>query len=142
MNYLQQLEKVLDTRYKLMSMETYDTDRVGEVLTLLGRFSHKPIYMHLQNEGMHRLGAEHITIPRTRSSMEVLEYIDKTPHYGIYILRDFNTALEDRKILNKLKQIATGSQRKLIIMLSEYIELPKELKPYVLRSKHQIKQAS
>lgn len=142
MNYLQQLEKVLDTPYKLMSMETYDTDRVGEVLTLLGRFSHKPIYMHLPNEGMHRLGAAHITIPRTRTAHEVLEYIDKTPHYSIYILRNFNEALEDKKIVDKLRKIGTGSPRKLVILLSEYIELPPQLKPYVMRSKHQVKQAS
>lgn len=142
MNYLQQLEKVLETRFKLASIETYDTDRVTEVFTQLSRFSHKAIYMHQQDEGMHRLGAEHITIPRTRTATEVLEHIDNTPHYGIYILRDFNTALDDRKIIAKLKQIATGNKNKLVILLSEYIDLPRELKPYTLRSKHQIKQAS
>jgi len=142
MNYLQQLEKVLETRFKLLSIETYDTDRVNDLFTQMSRFSHKAIYMYLLNEGMHRLDAGHITIPRTRTPVEVLDYIDNTPHFGIYILREFNNALEDKKIIAKLKQIATGNKNRLIILLGEYIELPRELKPYTLRSKHQIKQAS
>lgn len=142
MNYLQQLEKVLDSRFKLVSIETYDTDRVYDLFTQLSRFSNKAFYTHVPDEGMHRLGAAHITIPRTRTPQEVLDHIDNTPHFGIYILRDFNSALEDKKNVDKLKQIATGSKRKVVILLSEYIELPLELKPYTLRSKHQIKQAS
>ena len=141
MNYLQQLEKVLETRFKLVSIETYDTDRVSDLFTQLSRFSSKAFYMHMPGEGMHRLGAAHITIPRTREPMELLEHIDATPHFGIYILRDFNAALEDKKIIDKLKQIGAGNKRKLVILLSEYIELPLELKPYTLRSKHRIKQA-
>lgn len=70
MNYLQQLEKVLETRFKLVSIETYDTDRVSDLFTQLSRFSHKAFYMHQPEEGMHRLGAAHITIPRTRTPLE------------------------------------------------------------------------
>ncbi|MFP3874327.1 MAG: hypothetical protein ACLFV1_07715 [Thiohalophilus sp.] len=142
MNYLHQLEKVLETRFKLATMETYDTDRVVDLFTQLSRFSNKAIYMHLPGEGMHRLGAAHITLPRTRTPLEVLEHIDTTPHYGIYILRDFNDSLEDRKVIDKLKQIGASDKRRLVIMLSEYLDLPRELKPYTLRSKHRIKQAS
>ncbi|MFO8024036.1 hypothetical protein [Thiohalophilus sp.] len=142
MNYLQQLEKILDSRFKVVSIETYDTDRVSELFTQLSRFSNKAFYMHLPDEGLHRLGAAHITIPRTRTPLELLEHIENTPHFGIYILRDFRAALEDKKVVDKLKQIGAGDKRKVVILLSEYIELPRELKPYTLRSKHQIKQAS
>lgn len=142
MNYLQQLEKVLESRFKLVSIETYDTDRVADLFTQLSRFSNKAFYMSFPNQGMHRLGAAHITIPRTQTANELLEHIDATQHFGIYILRDFNYALEDRKVVEKLKKIATGTARKVVIMLGEYVELPKELKPYTLRSKHQVKQAS
>ncbi|MDZ7662746.1 hypothetical protein [Thiohalophilus sp.] len=142
MNYLHQLEKILETRFKLATMETYDTDRVIDLFTQLSRFSNKAFYMHLPGEGIHRLGAAHITLPHTRTPLEVLKHIDTTPHYGIYILRDFNDSLEDKQVIDKLKQIGAGDKRKLIIMLSEYLDLPTELKPYTLRSKHRIKQAS
>ncbi len=142
MNYLQQLEKILETRFKLVTIETYDTDRVNELFTELSRFSNKAFYMSYPNQGMHRIGAAHITIPRTESPVALLEHIDSTQHYGVYILRDFNEAMEDRKIVQLLKKIATGTSRKLVILLGEYIDLPKELKPYTLRSKHRLKQAS
>lgn len=47
MNYLHQLEKILETRFKLATMETYDTDRVIDLFTQLSRFSNKAFYMHL-----------------------------------------------------------------------------------------------
>jgi len=142
MNYLQQLEKVLETRYKLVTIETYDTDRVTDLLAEVSRFSNKAFYMCYPHQGLHRMGAAHITIPRTETPVDLLEHIDTTQHYGIYILRDFNHALEDPKAVQLLKKIGSGNSRKLVILLSEFIDLPKELKPYTLRSKHQIKQAS
>jgi len=142
MNYLQQLEKVLETRFKLATMETYDTDRIVDLFAQMNRFSNKAIYIYQPGEGMHRLGAAHIALPRTRTPLEVLEHIDTTPHYGVYILRDFNDSLEDRKVIDMLKQIGAGNKRLLVILLSEYLDLPMELKPYTLRSKHRIKQAS
>ena len=142
MNYLTQLEKLLESKYRLVTMETYDTDRVVDLFTQLSRFSNKAFYMSQPNEGMHRIGASHITIPRTQTALEQLEHIKNAKHFGIYILRDFNYALEDKKVVAALKNIATESEPKVVIMLSEFIDLPLELKPFTLRSKHQMKQAS
>ena len=139
MNYLTQLEDILDSNFKLFSMETYDTDRVIDILTQLSRFSNKAFYMSYPQEGLHRLGAAHITIPRTKTAKELLEHIDASPHYGVYILKDFNYALDDEKAIELLIKIATGDARKAVLMLSEYIELPRSLKPYTMRAKHQVK---
>ena len=139
MEYLTQLEKILDGKFRLVTIETYDTDRVVDLFTQLSRFSSKPFYMTLPNEGMHRLGASHIIIPRTKTAKEQLKHIENTRHFGIYILRDFNYALDDRNIVTQLKQIATGPEAKVVIMLSEFVDLPKELKPFTMRSKHQLK---
>ncbi|MCW9024618.1 MAG: hypothetical protein OQK73_08030, partial [Gammaproteobacteria bacterium] len=68
MEYLTQLEKILDSKYRLVTIETYDTDRVVDLFTQLSRFSNKAFYMALPEEGMHRLGAAHITIPRTQAA--------------------------------------------------------------------------
>lgn len=142
MNYLQQLEKILESKYRLVTIETYDCDRVTDLFTELSRFSSKAFYMSLPNEGMHRIGAAHITIPRTQTAIEQLEHIDATQHFGVYLLRDFNYALEDKKAIEMLKKIAVGKSPKVVVLLSEFIDLPKELKPYTMRSKHQVKQAS
>ncbi|MDH5570859.1 MAG: hypothetical protein OEY89_03775 [Gammaproteobacteria bacterium] len=142
MEYLNQLEKILDGKYRLVTVETYDTDRVVDLFTQLSRFSNKPFYMTIPNEGMHRLGASHIIIPRTKTAKEQLQHIENTRHFGIYILRDFNYALDEPKIISQLKQIAAGPEDKVLLLLSEFVDLPKELKPYTMRSKHQLKRSA
>jgi hypothetical protein len=44
-------------------------------------------------------------------------------------------------VIGLIKRILAGDIEKVIILLGEYIDLPKELKPYTLRSKHQMKKA-
>ena len=44
MNYLDQLEKILDQGYRLVSMETYDVSRVIDLFTELSRFTNKAYY--------------------------------------------------------------------------------------------------
>ncbi len=141
MDYLQHLEKILESKYRLVTIESYDTDRVHDLFVQLSRFSNKAYYVARPNEGMHRIGASHITIPRTQTTAEQLEHIVKSKHYGIYILRDYSEALSEKKTLALLKEIATSSKPKCVVLLSEYIDLPRELKPFTLRSKHQLKQA-
>lgn len=141
MEYLNQLEKILDSKYRLVTIETYDTDRVVDLFTQLSRFSSKAFYMAVPEQGMHRLGASHIIIPRTQTAKDQLSHIDNTRHFGIYILRDFNYALDEKKNIEQLKKIASGPDPKVVILLSEFVDLPKELKPFTLRSKHQLKRA-
>jgi len=140
MDYLQNLEKILESKYRLITIESYDTDRVHDLFVQLSRFSNKAYYVSVGNEGMHRIGASHIKIPRTQSAKEQLEHISNSKHFGVYILRDFDDELKDKKVVALLKNIVTKGCDKSVILLSEYIELPRELKPFTLRSKHQLKQ--
>ena len=139
MDYLQHLEKILESKYRLVSIESYDTDRVHDLFVQLSRFSNKAYYVAEPGEGMHRIGASHITIPRTATATEQLEHINKNKHYGLYILRDFSDALQEKANIKLLKEIGTSRDPKCVIFLSEYIDLPRELKPYTMRSKHQMK---
>jgi hypothetical protein len=140
MDYLNQLEKILESKYRLLSIESYDTDRVLDLFVQLSRFSNKAFYLGSPDQGLHRVGASHITIPRTQTATEQLEHINNSKHFGIFILRNFEEQLDDKKNIALLKEIATGEHAKVVILLSEYLEIPRALKPYVLRSKHQLKQ--
>lgn len=141
MDYLHQLEKILESKYRIITIESYDTDRVLDLFIQVSRFSNKAFYQAPPDEGMRRIGADHIVIPRTQSGTEKLKYIANAKHYGVYILRDFDEELENKANIALLKEIATGSTPKVVILLSEYLNIPRELKPYVLRSKHQLKKA-
>ena len=141
MNYLDQLDQMLDANFRLVSIETYDPERVTELFTQLSRFSSKAFYLWQSTQGLHRIGASHITIPRTTTARELLTHIEGSKHFGVYVLRDFNQSLEDDKNIQALMKIASGDVSKVVVLLSDFIDLPKGLKPFTLRSKHQMRQA-
>lgn len=141
MNYLDQLDQMLDANFRIVSIETYEPERVTDLFTQLSRFSNKAFYMWGDKQGLHRIGASHIKIPRTGPAKELLAHIESSKHFGVYILRDFNQALEDEKSIQSLMKIASGDINKVVVLLGDFINLPKALKPFTLRSKHQMRQA-
>ena len=141
MNYLDQLDQMLDANFRIVSIETYDPERVATLFTQLSRFSNKAFYLWDEAEGLHRIGASHIKIPRTATARELLAHIESSKHFGVYILRDFNGPLADEKHIQQLLKIASGDVNKVVVLLSDFIDLPKSLKPFTLRSKHQMRQA-
>ena len=65
MDYLNQLEKILESKFRLISIESYETERVLDLYLQVSRFSNKAFYLANPNEGMSRMGASHITIPHS-----------------------------------------------------------------------------
>jgi len=140
MEYLNQLEKMLESGHRIITMESYEVDRVCDLLLELSRFSSKPYYLAQPEQAMHRLGASHIGIPKTRNPEDLLEHIEATQHFGIYILRNYAEILDANDLVEDLINIATGDTHKVVIMIAEHLKLPDKLKPYAVRSKHQMKE--
>ena len=140
MEYLNQLEKMLESGHRIITMETYDVSRVCDLLLELSRFSSKPYYLAQPEHPMHRLGASHIGIPKTQKPDDLLEHIEASQHFGIYILQNYAEILDDNDIVEDLISIATGDVHKVVVLIAEHITLPNQLKPYAVRSKHQMKE--
>lgn len=140
MEHLNQLEKMLESGHRLIMMETYEVDRVCDLLLELSRFSSSPYYIAQPEHPMHRLGSSHIGIPRTNKPQDLMEHIEASQHFGIYILRDYTEILDDGDMVEDLISVATGDSHKVVVMIAEYIKLPSQLSPYVVRSKHQMKE--
>ena len=141
MTYLNQLEKMLESGTRVITMESYEVDRVCDLLLELSRFSSKPYYLAQPEKPMYRLGASHIGIPRTNTHEDVMEHIEASQHVGIYILQSYTEILDDTDMVEDLISNATCEIHKVVLIISEHIKIPKELKPYVARSKHQMKKA-
>lgn len=140
MEYLNQLEKMLESGHRIITMETYDVSRVCDLLLELSRFSSKPYYLAEPEKPMHRLGASHIGIPKTQMPQDLLEHIEASQHFGIYILKNYAEVLDDSDIVEDLISIATGDTHKIVVLIAEHLKLPSQLKPYTVRSKHQMKE--
>lgn len=140
MEYLNQLEKMLESGHRIITMETYDVDRVCDLLLELSRSSTKPYYLAQPEQPMHRLGASHIGIPKTKKTEDLLEHIEASQHFGIYILQNYAEVLDDDDVVEDLISIATGDVHKVVLLIAEHLKLPSQLKPYAVRSKHQMKE--
>ena len=140
MEYLNQLEKMLESGHRIITMETYEVSRVCDLLQELSRFSSNPYYLAKPGQAMHRLGASHIGIPKTLTPSDLLEHIEASQHFGVYILQDYDEVLGDEDLVEDLINIATGDSHKVVLMVSEHLKLPNQLKPYTVRSKHQMKE--
>ncbi len=139
MDYLEQLDKMFDAKYRLVTIETDDPHRVEELITQLSRFSNKAYYHSRPGQRMYRFGAAHIEIPRTTQARNLLDHIELSRHFGVYILQDFHPALEKIEVVEQLREIINGEVDKVVVLLSEHIDLPPELKPFTLRSRHQLR---
>ncbi len=141
LNYLDQLDQMLDAEFRIISMETYDVSRVQELFVQITRFSNKAFYSWEPGRGMHRIGAAHITIPRTQTLEDVLTHVLNSKHFGVYIINGLTDELEDKKIQDQLLELVNSEVPKVVVLLGEFIDLPKCLKPHTLRSKHQMRKA-
>jgi len=138
--YLNPLEKILDSDYRIIAMESYEVDHVCELFLELSRLSKKPFYLAQPEQPLFRLGASHISIPKTKLPEDLMEHIESSQHFGIYILRSYTEILEDEDIVEDLINIATGDTHKIVVMVAEHIKLPAQLKHYAVQSKHQRKE--
>jgi hypothetical protein len=138
--YLNPIEKMLDSGYRIIAMESYEVDHVCDLFLELSRHSKKPFYLAQPEQALFRLGASHISIPKTKLPEDLMEYIESSQHFGIYILRSYTEILEDEDMVEDLINIAMGDTHKILVMVAEHIKLPAPLKRYTVQSKHQRKE--
>ena len=127
MEYLEQLEQIIEKGHRLITIDTNAVDRVCDLLLELSRFSTKPYYMAQPIQAMYRFGFSHMSIPRTQVVNSLVEHIENSKHFGIFILRDYLGILDDDEIVKKLIKIATADTHKIIIMVAENTDSPKKL---------------
>jgi hypothetical protein len=130
MDATRMLQRVIDSRYRLAALETTEGDRILGVFKRLTLTTGRAVYHWTPENGLYRLGIEHIFIPRTRAPADVLSYIAASRHYGIYLLYGFNNAL-----INS----ADDNVRRLVIMVGEQVDIPQTLRKDVAMIRHNVR---
>ena len=131
---LQVIEKLVNSAPPLVSFEATNLDRVHDLFKSLSLSHSVPFYQWSAEDGLHRMGARHIIIPRTRQPEHLLDYLSTLRHPGIFLLPNFASLLKDRRLLTQFKQILTqeGTAKTLILIDKEVI-LPEILQPLAQR---------
>jgi len=131
---LQAIEKLVNSAPPLVSFETTKLERALDTFKALSLSHDNPFYQWSVEDGLHRMGASHIIIPRTRQPEHLLEYIHTLQHSGIFLLIGFSELLTNHSLLNQFKQILVSPvKEKTIILIDAEVSLPEVLLPYAQR---------
>lgn len=135
---LQRIDKLTEQRYPLVYFETLRSAHVTDMFKSLSLATSKAIYHWTPDSGLYRMDASHIMIPRSQSPRHLLELIYSTPHFGVYLLSDFDEALKEPGNVDLLKKIIAGynDNPKMIIFMGSGINIPAELRPSVAHIRH------
>ena len=135
------LQRVIDSKYRLAALETGEGSRLLSVFKRLTLTTGRAVYHWNPENGLYRLGIEHIFIPRTRVPADVLSYIAASRHYGIYLLYDFEHHLRKASVQRQLKTInqTEDDVRRLVIMVGNSVEIPDTLRRNVAMIRHNVR---
>ncbi len=141
------LNKILQTGYKLIALETNNPEQSINDFRPLGREG-KAIYIWEKGSGLYRMEASHIKIPNTTSPEMVINHIRQSKLFGIYLLVGFSSELKDRNLIPILDQIIQQKNgNKTIILVDHYFEYPHKIMGNLLitqepdvKAEHQLNQ--
>lgn len=126
MDEKQHLEQIVDSDYRVAAIETRDAEPVVARFKRLTLTTGRAVYDWSPDNGLYRLGIEHIFIPRTRVPVDVLAYITSSRHYGIYLLRSFDEALTKPAVERQLVKLIEKQDgvRRLVLVVGDNVRLP------------------
>jgi hypothetical protein len=135
---LQRIDKLTEQRYPLVYFDTLRSAHVTDKFKSLSLATTKAIYHWTPDNGLYRMDASHIMIPRTQSPRHLLELIYGTRHFGVYLLSNFEEALKEQRNIDLLKKIIAGykDKPKMIILMGNEMDIPAELRPLVAHIRH------
>ena len=137
-NDIHDLGLVLDSKVKLVVIESWDERRVLETLTSLAVKRGLGLYTWAVTEGLQRLGFA-ADMSEESASLEpeaALKLIKHDPQPNLYVLCDLHPFLVDNpKLVRLLKEIALaeGAHKPTLVLVSHALKLPVEVQRYAAR---------
>ena len=137
-NDIRDLGLVLDSRVKLVVIESWDEKRVLETLTSLAIKRGLGLFTWAVTEGLQRLGfgGEAVGAGETFDAEVALKLIKHDPQPSLYVMCDLHPFLSDNpKLVRLLKEIAMneGGHKPTLVLVSHAIKLPPEVQRYAAR---------
>ncbi|UUY08950.1 AAA family ATPase [Pseudomonas sp. J452] len=137
-NDIHDLGLVLDSRVKLVVIESWDEKRVLETLTSLAVKRGLGLFTWAVTEGLQRLGfgGEPAGAGESFEPDTALKLIKHDPQPNLYVMCDLHPFLADNpKLVRLLKEIAMSeaSHKPTLVLVSHTLKLPAEVQRYAAR---------
>jgi hypothetical protein len=134
---LKDLRLLIQSRYPLLYVESYDEERLEQRLGQVCRELRIPFFTWSVNQGLH--GGDTFALDETRQPAKLLEQIRAQRVPALYLLRDFHPYLSDPAIVRALREVAQEPGHLVTVVLcSPAIELPMELRKLAARYRLQL----
>ena len=137
-NDIHDLGLVLDSRVKLVVIESWDEKRVLETLTSLAVKRGLGLFTWAVTEGLQRLGfgGEPVGAGESFEAETALKLIKHDPQPNLYVMCDLHPFMADNPTLVRLlKEIAMSeaSHKPTLVLVSHSLKLPAEVQRYAAR---------
>ncbi|MFU6376726.1 AAA family ATPase [Metapseudomonas otitidis] len=137
-NDIHDLGLVLDSKVKLIVIESWDEQRVLETLTTLAVKRGMSLFTWSVTEGLQRLGfgGEPLGGEETVDPEKALRLIKSDLQSSLYVMCDLHPFLEDNpRLVRLLKEVAMADspQRPTLVLVSHALRLPPEVQRYSAR---------
>jgi hypothetical protein len=134
---LKDLRLLIQSRYPLLYVESYDEERLEQRLVRVCRELRLAFFTWSVNQGLH--GEETYALDETRQPAKLLEQIRARRGPALYLLRDFHPYLAEPAIVRALREVAQEPGHLVTLVLcSPAIELPVELRKLAARYRLQL----
>ena len=132
------LQKLVDSSHRFVSIETDAPERIVEMFHRFNIETGCAVYDWNNNSGLNRIGFEHILIPRTKTSSEILSYIATARHFGIYLIKTPKEFLSGVSSSQQITDIycKTDSVKRLIVFIGNSHEIPSFVKERCATIRH------
>lgn len=128
MDILKDLELLINSRYPIIAVETYEEERVEEALQQIATRLSIPLFVWTVTEGLKRIGIDN-PIYDTQHPIKALNNLAAIKNEGIYLFKDLHRYLQEAEVVRKLRDLSWSFARDLraIVLSAPHIDLPPEL---------------
>jgi hypothetical protein len=135
---LHDLRLLVQSRYPILYVETYDEERLQQMLARVSHELRLPLFTWSASQGLQ--GEDTVALAETRQPARLLEEIRARREPALFLLRDFHPYLSDPGLVRTLREIAQGETGPLItvVLCSPALELPLELRKVAARYRLQL----
>ena len=121
------IEYLIRARYPLISVVSYEEERVERELSAFARVRRKHLLVWSVTSGLVKDGQP--AVPDLTDPIRTLEYVSGYAGDAIFVLRDFHPYMNDPQVVRKLRDLAhtLKDAYKNVILLSPILEVPVEL---------------
>ncbi len=131
MNFIEELDILLRSRFTLICINSYEEERVMENILMLCDKSGRNCFVWDHTDFFQSLTENTADIPSARDPLSALESIDKMEEQAVFVLRDFHQCWHNQpRVIRKLRTIAQKLKytKKTIIVTAPSAEIPNELR--------------